>query len=100
MFPFPIIVQSQAVLNLGTRSSVVKGGGQGPGGGVRLNTGEEAEGAADADADEEEEMETDDVSGGKVHSGLESVGKPYTNLCNVQVYSSLKSVCKLKCILG
>ena len=96
MFLFPIIVQSQAVLNSDTRSSVVKGGKRGPGGGVRLNTGEEAEGAADDDADEEEEMETDDVSGEKVHSGLKSVGKPYSNLCNVQVHSSLKSVCKLK----
>ena len=70
MFPFPFIVQSQAILNSGMRSSVVKASTRGPGGGVRLKTCEEAEGAADDDAVEEEEMDTGDVSGVKVYFSL------------------------------
>ena len=48
----------------------MKASTRGPGGGVGPKTSEEAEGAANDDADEEEEIETDDVSGGKVNSGL------------------------------
>ena len=70
MFPFSISVQSQAILNSGMRSSVVKAGMRGPGGGVRPaenvteDSSREPNGVAGADAandsSDEEEVDTDD----------------------------------------
>ena len=54
MFLFSISVQSQAVLNSGIRSSVVKAGMRGPGGGVGPAENVAQDGVAQAEANDDD----------------------------------------------
>ena len=93
MFLFSISVQSQAVLNSGTRSSVVKAGMRGPGGGVgpAENVAQDgvAQDEADDDADTENKMSDDeeemDTDGDDVHFGWFCP----QSVSHVQVHSSV-----------